>query len=156
MKRFIVLTIMLSVALFSQELRIKANSFSTDEKKGISTFEGAVSIIKVHDELNASKVVIYTDSEHKPTKFVANGGVSFKIRTKDGSKYGGNAEEVIYLPTAKEYHFYRNVHLSQLDEKKEIIGDEVVLKVVEGKAYAKGQKSEPVIMIFNIDEEKEE
>ena len=36
------------------------------------------------------------------------------------------------------------------DEKKEITGDEVVLKTIEGKAYAKGDKSEPVIMIFKL------
>ena len=42
------------------------------------------------------------------------------------------------------------MYLKQIDKKKEIIGDEVVLKTIEGKAYAKGAKKEPVIMIFDI------
>ena len=37
-----------------------------------------------------------------------------------------------------------------IKEKKEIIGDEVVLDITKGKAHAKGKKSGPVIMIFDI------
>ena len=47
------------------------------------------------------------------------------------------------------------MYLRQLDEKKEIIGNEVVLKTIEGKAYAKGAKSEPVIMIFKMPQDEE-
>lgn len=39
-------------------------------------------------------------------------------------------------------------------KKKEIIGEEVILKSIEGKAYAKSAKNEPVIMIFELPEEK--
>ena len=155
MKNIIILSAILAISLFSQELKIKADSFQADEKAGITTFNGDVNVIKGSDELNASKVTIYTDKEHKPTKFVVEGDVSFVISTKDGSVYSGEAGRVLYYPKEKEYHFYEDVRLSQLDEKKEIIGSEVVLKTIEGKAYAKGQKNGPVIMIFNIDEEEE-
>lgn len=150
---FIIL--ILASSLFSQELKVKANQFDADEKKGISIFQGDVNIIKEDDELNASKVTIYTDKNHEPIKFEAKGNVSFNIKTEKGSVYQGIAQKVIYLPKKKEYHFFKNVHLNQLDEKKEIIGEEVILKIVEGKAYAKGIKSEPVIMIFNIPEKEE-
>lgn len=58
------------------------------------------------------------------------------------------AQKVIYMPNIKEYHFFTDVHLRQIDEKKEIIGEEVILKTIEGTAYAKGAKKEPVIMIL--------
>ena len=154
MKFLIILTIFLISALISQELKIKANEFNADEKTGVSVFEGQVSIIKAKDELNASKVTVYTDKEHSPTRYEAVGDVSFHIETKEGSVYSGSAEKVIYIPILKEYHFFRNVHLKQIDEQKEIIGEEVVLKTIEGKAYAKGAKKEPVIMIFKMKEEK--
>jgi lipopolysaccharide export system protein LptA len=115
---------------------------------------GDVNILKGADELNASKVTIFVNKEKKPTKFVADGNVSFSITSKKGTVYKGVAGRAIYLPNKKEYYFYDNVHLQQLNEKKEIMGDEVVLKTIDGKAYAKGMKKEPVIMIFNIDEEK--
>ena len=150
MKYIILLTLFLTTLLMSEELKIKANSFKADENTGISVFTGAVSIVKYHDELNASEVTIYVDKENQPTKFVAVGDVSFVIETKQGAIYKGKAGKAIYLPNKKEYRFFKDVHLTQVDEKKEIIGDEVVLKTIEGKAYAKGVESEPVIMIFNI------
>jgi len=155
MKNIFIYTLLISSLLNAQELRIKANTFKADDKNGISVFNGAVNVIKSNDELNASKVSIYTNKNHEPTKFIAKGDVSFSIETKKGSVYKGNAGEVIYYPQKKEYHFFKNVYLRQVDEKKEIIGEEVVLKTEDGKAYAKGKKSGPVIMIFNISEDKE-
>ncbi|MDA3908372.1 MAG: lipopolysaccharide transport periplasmic protein LptA [Sulfurimonas sp.] len=155
MKFLTIMTIFLASALISQELKIKANQFNADEKTGISIFKGEVNIVKGNDELNATKVTVYTDTQHQPTKYIAEGNVSFNIETKKGSLYEGVAGKVIYLPTIKEYHFFTDVHLKQIDERKEIIGDEVVLKTIEGKAYAKGATKEPVIMIFKMPEEKE-
>ena len=156
MKRIIILTVFLAVSLFSQELKVKAKLFNADQKTGISVFEGDVNIIKGSDELNASKVTIYTDSEQRPIKFVAEGDASFFIKTLDGSTYRGKAQKVIYLPNKKEYYFYKDVHLKQINEKKEIIGEEVVLKTIDGKAYAKGAEKEPVIMIFNMPDDTKE
>jgi lipopolysaccharide export system protein LptA len=154
MKNLTFLMLFLASSLISQELKVRANQFSADEKSGISIFDGKVNVVKGKDEINAHKVKIYTDKKHQPTKFIATGDVSFRISTKKGSIYKGKAQKVVYKPKLKEYNFFGNVHLQQLDEKKEIIGDEVVLKTIEGKAYAKGAKHEPVIMIFNINEEE--
>jgi lipopolysaccharide export system protein LptA len=156
MKFLTIMTIFLASSLISQELKIKAEQFDADEKSGISIFTGKVNVIKSNDELNASKVTVYTDEAHQPTKFIAQGNVSFHIETKKGSLYQGVAQKAIYMPIVKEYHFFTDVHLKQLDEKKEIIGDEVVLKTIEGKAYAKGATKEPVIMIFKLPKEEEE
>ena len=155
MKFLTIIMLFFISVLNSQELKIKANEFDADEKKGISIFNGSVNIIKDHDELNASRVTVYTNKEHNPTKYIAIGNVSFNIKTKDGSIYKGKAGRVIFKPVEKEYHFFKNVHLQQLDQKKEIIGEEVVLKTIEGKAYAKGVDKEPVIMIFKMKDEEE-
>ena len=155
MKYLTILTLFLASSLISQELKIKAEQFNADEKTGISIFKGDVNILKGNDELNATKVTVYTDIKHKPTKYIAEGDVSFNIETKEGSIYKGVAGKVIYMPIVKEYHFFTNVYLRQIDEKKEIIGEEVVLKTIEGKAYARGAKEDPVIMIFKMPEEKE-
>ena len=141
--------------LLAKELKIVADKFSADEIKGISIFTGNVKIKKYHDELNATKVTIYTDKSNKPTKFVAIGDVSFKVETQALAQYKGVAQKVIYLPLKKEYRFYGDVHLKQINERKEILGDEVTLNTIDGKANAKGLKKAPVIMIFDIkDEEK--
>jgi len=150
MKKTIFLTIFLTATLFSQELKVKAKLFNADQKTGVSVFEGDVNIIRGNDELNASMVTIHTNEKQEPTKFIAEGDASFKIKTLEGALYEGKAQKVIYLPIEKEYHFFKEVHLKQINEKKEIIGEEVILKTIEGKAYAKGAEKEPVIMIFNM------
>ncbi len=155
MKQLLLFTLLLNAFVYAQELKITSNSFKADENKGISVFSGNVNIIRNLDELNASEVTIYTDKKNQPTKFVAFGKVSFFIATKKGAQYSGSANKVIYVPLTKEYYFFENVHLKQIDDKKEILGDEVVLKTVSGEAYAKGLQKEPVIMIFNIADEKE-
>lgn len=155
MKQILLLTIFLSSALLAKELKVVADNFTADEIKGISIFTGHVNIQRYHDELNATKVTIYTDKNNKPTKFVAVGDVAFKVETEKKAKYAGVAQKVIYLPLKKEYRFYKNVHLKQINEKKEILGDEVILNSIDGKAKAKGLKKAPVIMIFDMkDEEK--
>jgi len=154
-KYVLLLAISLQFTAFAEELKIKANTFSADEQKGLSIFNGNVRVKKGNDELNASEVTIYTDKKNQPTKFVAIGNVSFKIETKKGAKYEGQANRVVYVPKEKKYNFYENVHLKQVNEKKEIIGDEVTLALDSGKAFAKGVKKEPVIMIFDIKDEKE-
>jgi lipopolysaccharide export system protein LptA len=156
MKKTIFLTIFLGASLFSQELKVKAKLFNADQKAGISVFEGDVNIVKGSDELNASKVTIHTNSNQEPTKFTAEGNASFYIQTLEGAIYRGKAQKVVYLPKEKEYHFFKDVHLKQINEKKEIIGEEVILKTIEGKAYAKGAEKEPVIMIFDMPEDKKE
>jgi len=150
----LLLLIGLNISIYAEELKIRANSFTSDQNTGISVFKGNVNIVKSQDELNASKVTIFVNKKKKPVKFVAVGNVSFTIATKNGAKYKGVSGKAIYFPMKKEYYFYNNVHLQQLNDKNEILGDEVVLKTIDGKAYAKGLKKEPVIMIFNIDEDK--
>lgn len=155
MKYILFLCVFLQTFIFSQELKVKSDSFRADQGKGISVFSGNVNIIKMNDELNASEVTIYTNEKNQPTKFIAIGNVAFKIETKEGLKYEGTSNKAIYLPLDKEYRFYENVHLVQINDKKEISGDEVILSVTNGKAFAKGLEKEPVIMIFNIADEKE-
>jgi len=141
--------------LSASELKITSQKFTADENTGISIFTGKVNILKNRDELNASEVTVYTDKNNSPIKFVAVGKVSFMITTENGAQYKGKAQKAIYYPKIKEYHFFEDVHLKQIDDKKDIIGDEVVLKTIEGKAYAKGLDTQPVIMIFDISDANE-
>jgi len=140
----------LASLLSAGELKITSQKFTADENTGVSIFTGKVNIIKKKDELNASKVTVYTDKNNQPIKFVAVGKVSFKVTTENNASYDGKAGKAIYYPNIKEYHFFKNVHLQQINDKKEIVGDEVILKTIEGTAYAKGLETQPVIMIFDI------
>ena len=154
-KTIFTLFLLSSAALMSNELKVTANAFDGDEKKGIAIFTGDVKITKGSDELNASKVTIYTDQKHDPIKMIAEGDVSFFVKTENNSIYSGEAQKTIYMPKIKEYQFYTNVHLRQLNEHKQIDGDKVILNSITGKAIAQGAKKEPVIMIFHIKDQNE-
>ena len=154
-KTIFVLFLLSSAVLLGNELKVVSNSFDGDEKKGIAIFTGNVKMTKGSDELNATKVTIYTDSKHNPIKMIAEGDVAMFVKTEDNSTYTGKAQKVIYLPKTKEYQFYTNVHLRQLNEHKQIDGDKVILNTTTGKAQAEGAKKEPVIMIFHLQDQNE-
>ena len=154
MKYLYLLTFFLLITAEAEQLKIIAKSFEGDEKKGITVFRGDVKIKKGSDELNASTVTVYTNAKRKPTKFIAKGNVSFYIKTENNTEYRGRSEKAIFVPAQKEYHFYKNVHIEQLNEKKEINGEEVVISTVAGKARAKGGNTKPVIMTFEIEDEE--
>ncbi len=154
MRHLYFLTFFLLISLQAEQLKIVAKSFNGDEKSGITVFKGNVQITKGSDELNASVVTVYTDAKRKPTKYIAKGNVSFIIKTEAQAIYQGKAEKAIFVPSKKEYHFYTNVHIEQIDEKKEINGEEVVISTVQGTARAKGGKTKPVVMTFEIEDEE--
>lgn len=142
----------LASCLYAEELKVVADRFETDDATGVSVFMGAVKIAKGSDELNASKVTVEVDEARKPIRFTAEGNVSFLIHTETGDVYAGKAQTVRFKPQSQEYHFYTGVHLTQLNRHNEISGDEVTVNLQDGKAYAKGGKAKPVIMVFELDD----
>lgn len=157
MKKILTILGLCLVSLSAEQVKIIADSFSGNEKKGITTFTGNVRITKGSDELNASKVIVHTDKERNPIKYIADGNVSFYIDLPDNNAtYKGDAHKVVYFPIKQEYQFYTNVHLYQVGTNRKIFGEEVILNTVDGNAKAVGKDKAPVIMIFNIEDKKKE
>jgi lipopolysaccharide export system protein LptA len=153
--RFLVLVLtVLITSLYSEELKVVADSFEADEKQGLSIFKGNVGIKKGSDEMNASMVTIHIDKNRHPTSYEAVGNVNFFITTEDNSTYTGKAQKAVFIPNKKEYKFSGDVELIQLNKKKKIVGDDVVVNMIKGTAVAVGKKNRPVIMIFELEEEK--
>jgi len=143
-------------AMAAEHLQISADSFTANEKAGRSFFEGNVRIKRGVDELNASRVEVYIDTKRTPTKYVADGNATFYILTNENASYRGRAQRVVFLPLEEEYRFYGDVHLLQLDQHKQIDGEEIVVNLKEGTAQAKGADKRPVIMTFTLPEEPEQ
>lgn len=156
MKRSVVPFLLFGLCLQAgqTQLKIVADHFSGDEKKNVSRFEGNVRISMGSDELNASTVTVELDDQRRPIRYTARGNVSFYLKTEDNASYKGRAQKVIFSPEEEEYRFYRDVHLLQLDEHKQIDGDEVVVNMKAGTATAKGDDKKPVIMIFTLPEKE--
>ena len=58
---------------------------------------------------------------------------------------------MVYTPPKKEYAFYEDVHLRQINNKKEITGEVVIVNLKDNSAFAKGKANKPVSMVFEVD-----
>lgn len=154
LRKLLFLSPLFVTLLWSEELKVISDNFKGDQQKGISVFTGKVKITKGLDELNASKVTIYTDNEKKPTKYLAEGDVSFYIVTEMNEKYRGKSQTAIYLPNANEYQFFQKVDLLRLDDYRRVKGDKVIVNTVVGNASAESANQEPVVMIFTLQDKK--
>ncbi|MCL4431692.1 MAG: lipopolysaccharide transport periplasmic protein LptA [Epsilonproteobacteria bacterium] len=150
MKKIIYISLLCALGLYAEELKVFSENFRADQPKGVSVFTGKVVVTKGLDELNASKVTIYTDSNRKPTKMVAEGDVSFYIVTELKEKYRGKSQRAVYLPNEREYQFYTKVDLIRIDDFRRVKGDKVVVNTIHGHASADSANNEPVMMVFTL------
>lgn len=139
-----------ALVMNADELKVLSDNFKGDQPKGLSIFTGNVRVTKGKDELNASKVTIYTDTDRKPTKYIAEGDVSFYIVTENNEKYRGKSQRAIYLPNESEYQFFTKVDLIRIDDFRRVKGDKVVVNEIRGFANADSAGGEPVLMIFTM------
>jgi len=155
MKLLLLFLAVFLTSLFAQELKVVADSFEADEKQGVSIFKGNVRITKGSDEMNATKVTIHIDEKRHPVNYVAEGDVHFFITTEDNATYSGKAQKAFFAPDEQEYRFSGDVELMQLNEKKKIVGDNVIVNMIKGTAIAQGKKNRQVIMIFKLEDKND-
>ena len=153
-KRLFMIIPLFVILATAEELKVISDSFKGDQRQGVSVFTGNGKVTKGLDELNASKVTIYTDKENKPTKYLAEGDVSFYIVTELGEKYKGKSQTAIYLPNENEYQFFKKVDLIRIDDYRRVKGDKVVVNTIHGHASAESANDEPVVMTFTIQDKK--
>lgn len=139
---------------YAEELQVISDNFKGDQQKGVSVFTGHVKVTKGFDELNASKVIIYTDKDRKPIKYFAEGDVTFFIVTEMNEKYRGKSQTAIYYPDVSEYQFFQKVDLIRLDDYRRVKGDKVIVNTIVGNASAESTNNEPVIMTFTLQDKK--
>ncbi|MFA5214485.1 lipopolysaccharide transport periplasmic protein LptA [Sulfuricurvum sp.] len=151
-KKLVLLLSLSTIYLCAEELKVISDNFKGDQQKGISVFTGRVTVTKGFDELNSTKLTIFTDKDRKPIKYLAEGNVSFYIVTEMNEKYKGKSQIAIYLPNESEYHFYKKADLIRLDNYRRIKGDKVIVNTVSGNATADSIDNEPVVMIFTMED----
>ncbi len=134
----------------SEELYIEAKRVYTDEKKGITTAEGDVHIVKERDILDANQVKIYVDKNRKPIKFEAIGNVNFVLFTQDERELKGKSNTLIYLIEANEYQLIGKAQVKETGKPNFIKGDKIVLNNKNGYANVESNKEAPVRVIIDL------
>ena len=112
----------------AEELKVVSDNFKGDQQKGVSVFTGHVKITKGFDEMNASKITIYTDKSNKPSKDLAEGDVSFYIVTEQNEKYRGTAQTAVYLPNEGEYQNPNETMIAVLSDGRVLLVNRNVSK----------------------------
>ncbi len=137
--------------LFAQNIEITAENFEGDEKEGYSVFTGNVNVINAGNELNASKVTVFFDSDKNAKRYEAVGEVSFYI-DQEQSNYKGDCGRLVYFPRQSRYEFYEAVQLYDITNDRFISGREVHVDTVSGQARVAGSKDAPAKFIFETKE----
>ncbi len=142
-----------SCLLYSKQVEIRADSFSADEKKGINILSGSVLVKNKDDVLNSDKLLIYTDKNNKPLKYIASGNASFKIFIKD-RVYQGSANELVYNLSTDTYEANGNAYIQDLSTNNKLYGDRISIdkKSQHYKVFGLNEKK-PARFIFNLKDE---
>jgi len=163
MKFFITLLFFTTLIFANDKLIIDADSFESDDSKGITIFTGNVKLKMGKDKLNAYKLEIFMEANKKaksntPFKYVASGNADFEIYS-NGKVYKGKGNRVIYSPKKQEYTIIGNGYVKEEIEQRELFGETIFINQLTGNAKVKGTQNKPVRFIINVnnnDKNKEE
>lgn len=155
--KFFIGSLLLLQLLYGQtsKLIIDAKQFVSNDKDGISVFEGDVKLQRDKDILKSDKLEVFMQDKTKTNKRVASkyeatGHVSFNILTNE-KHYIGKGDKIIFNPVDEMYIILGNGTLKETNEDRTLIGDEIFINIKTGEARIKGTKEKPVRLIINIE-----
>lgn len=151
----LLLYIVTITTIFSGQIEIKSQSVLANDAEGITTFQGDVTILRDKDIMKAEKVVVFLNKEREIHKFQANGNTSFFLNLDNNQTFKGKAESFIYLPIEREFILKGNAIVEDVMNKRKLLGNEIVFDEKSRTANIKGKVKEPVKVIFNVADEKE-
>ncbi len=152
--KIITLMLIYVVGLFAaaSEVVITSDNFEGDDKAGVSKFYGNAKAVKAQDVITADTFFVYTNANRKVQRVEAVTNAKFFI-VNDAKTYQGYADKLVYWPDKKEYELIGNAMAENLDEKKKVYGDYMIVNNESKKAFVKGNSSQPARFIFYVEDE---
>lgn len=136
----------------ADKVQVTADNFLADENKLISVLTGNVVIKKgSYDTLTSKKVEIFFDKEKQPIKYVATGNAKFKAEMKN-THYDGKGDILTYDPIANIYTLSGNAYLHDVENKREVFGEKIIVDQNKAVYEVKSEKKGPVKLIFEVEE----
>ncbi|MDD6056026.1 MAG: LptA/OstA family protein [Helicobacter sp.] len=150
--KFLIFLMFFCLNAFANEIQISAKELIADEKKRLTHLKGGVEIKRLSDKLSAEEAYIFLDSNNRPTKMQAKGGVKFFFTLKDGRKIQGESQEALYFPRSKEYQILGNAVVREVEKNNVVRGDKIIIKQNEGFINVVGQENKPAKLIFKLED----
>ncbi|MFK5984202.1 MAG: lipopolysaccharide transport periplasmic protein LptA [Pseudomonadota bacterium] len=125
----------------NKPIELEADSADIDDQNGISIYRGKVILTQGSTQLNAQKLTIYHDKNHKLIKIVAEGSPARYKQTPDGQKKDvkAKASKLIYYSKKDLIHLYDNALLWQ--GKNSFRGDKIIYDTKRDIVKASSKKT---------------
>ena len=171
--RYLFVTLLLLLSLFGDEevinssqhtkkdignkLIIYAKHFETDEKKGITIFEGDVKMYRAKDHFVSQKlkIVMSAIDPNKPEQkreiiqYIATGDVDFEI-FGENIHYKGKGGSIVYEPQKHKYKVSGDGDVEDLIANRKLVGDIIYIDMISGEANVEGSENKPVRFEMNL------
>lgn len=149
-KIIISLLFVLSLTLYAEKVEVTSDSMKAEELKKEVVFMGNVKIKQGASWLHGDKVVVHFNENNQTNEYEAIGKVTFEFKDEK-NHYKGKAQKVTYYPLKSEYVLKGKAQVNDLQNKRELKGEVVVLNMKTGHASVKGNKKKPVKFIFDVE-----
>ncbi|MDR0407617.1 MAG: lipopolysaccharide transport periplasmic protein LptA [Campylobacteraceae bacterium] len=153
MKRKLIVILFLGLFAKAEHIEIDSESFFADEKNQLVEFVGNVTVTKGKDELNADKIVVYSNNSGQPFKYVASGNVYIKVFLNE-KHYNAGGNTLTYETKEQKYTLEGNAFLIETDTDRKVYGETIEANQINGTYSVKGKDSEPAKFVFQVEDTK--
>lgn len=147
--KLILLSILLPFFLFSQKVEITSDTMKAEDLQKKVNFLGNAKIKQGNSWLYANRVIVYFDEHNQTNKYEAIGNVTFQFKEKPNA-YKGAANKVIYFPLKSKYILIGKVKMNDVINKRQVLGEKVLLNMLSGSIDIKSNGNKPVKFIFDV------
>ncbi|MBZ7973386.1 MULTISPECIES: LptA/OstA family protein [Campylobacter] len=147
-RKIILLFFCISISL-ATKIEVKALNFYSDENKGESILSGDVEVKRGEDILNAGKLIIYTDKNHKPIRYEATQNPKFKINLK-GKIYKGEGDKLIYNVIDDTYEIDGNAYINEPINHQKLCGNKIFIDRKKNIYKIQSKDNKPARFVFDL------
>jgi len=125
----------------NEPIELEADSADLNDKKGISIYSGNVILTQGSTQLNANKLTLFHNQQHKLTKVEAIGSPARFKQRPDGQQKDvkAKAKKMLYYVNKETIHLYNNAIFYQ--GKNSFRGDKIVYDTKNDIVKANSKKS---------------
>lgn len=149
----IVAQLLLTGFVSAEKVEVTSTSMKAENLKKEVHFIGNAKVKKLDDWIHADKIIVYFNENNETKMYKAIGKVTFEFKNEKGH-YKGKSEKVTYYPQKSFYVLTGKAKVDDVQNKRQVKGDEITLDMLTGDSQVKGSKKKPVKFIFTTEDKE--
>ncbi|MCF6243684.1 MAG: lipopolysaccharide transport periplasmic protein LptA [Sulfurovum sp.] len=150
---YIFVFLVFSILNHAEKVEIVSDDMYAQNIKKEVHFMGNVKIKQDKNWIHADKVIVYFNENNETNKYEALENVKFEFKDMK-NHYKGSTDSLIYLPIKSKYTLTGKSIIDDIENKRHINGDIIILDMISGNAKVHGNKKKPVKFIFDMESAK--